>query len=104
MAWLIEYLIFIMQLLHKYEILPLQITALENLIEAFRIIIKLSKHKPQIFLHCSFTAEALSTINLKQQNQQNNKYLCGPPPYPTRPTVQNTNLFGYCFSCSLFIL
>lgn len=55
MASLIEYLIFIMQMLHKYEILTLQITALENLIEAFRIIIKLSKHKPGIFLHCNFT-------------------------------------------------
>lgn len=78
MAWLIEYLIFIMQMLHKYEILTLQITALENLIEAFRIIIKLTKHKVGTFPHCIFTQEALSTMNLQQQqNQQNNKYSVG---------------------------
>lgn len=69
MAWLIKYLIFIMQMLHKYEIL--QIAALENLTEAFKNIIKLSKNKPRTFSSLQFFPhKALSTIKLHQQNNK----------------------------------
>lgn len=49
----------------------LQIAALENPTEAFRNIIKLSKNKPSTFssLHF-FLLEALSTMNLHQQNNK----------------------------------